>query len=226
MFALVAGCGPVVIGNGKVVTVTHEVPAFSQLSVGGSIDLTVTVGELSVLTLTGEENVLEAHDVLVRDGVLEISPKDRMAVQPTKGISGSISVPRLDAIDASGATTVRTGVLESQNAVGLVGSGSATIITGTVTAARVNVAASGSSEIRTVGSTPLLRVDASGASDVEAGELASEVLELDASGSASVTAHATKEVRGSASGASDVTVVGSPAVRDIARSGSTSISFP
>ncbi len=224
--AFLTGCGPAVIGNGKVVTISQQVAEFTQVVVAGSVQLVATTGELSELTITGEENMLALHDWVVRDGVLRLQPKQGQWLNPTQPITATISVPRLEAVQASGSAVVTAAALVSPSAASVETSGSARVISGPISAPQVNLEASGASEIQTEGATTALNISASGSADIVAAGLMSEVLELSASGSCTVKARASKEARGDASGAAHVVVEGSPGVRSIARSGSTSVSFP
>jgi hypothetical protein len=224
--AMATGCGPVVVGNGKMVTETKEVALFTQLEVGGGIDITVTEGPLSVLTLSGEENVLPQYEVKVVDGILSIGPKRNTSIQETQTVTGTITVPRLDVVHASGATRVTLGAITSPNNVDIQASGASKISTGLISAPQIHLAASGSSDLEIRGVTPLLDVEASGASKVVASGLASEVLSIAVSGSSNLSARASKEARGEASGASKVVVVGAPALQQISTSGSSSVTFP
>ncbi len=226
VLAVVSACGPAVFGNGKVVTQTKELPVFTKVTVGGGIQLTTSVGELSVLTISGEDNILAEHDISVVQGVLIMKPKPGSMLQPTKPIVADIRVPKLEAINASGASKVVTGVLTSDTAVELEASGASDIQTGLITAPDVNVQGSGSSDVTTSGITTTAKFEVSGASKVTATGLAAEVIDISISGSSHLKARASKEARGSASGASDVTIEGSPAVRHVESSGASDVVFP
>ncbi len=225
--ALVAlGCEPVVFGNGKIETAQTELPSFVRVAVGGDVNLTVSVGEGTALTLTGEENIVPQYEVVVRDDTLMIEPKQLISLHQTKQIVASISIPRLEGIEVSGASEVTADSLVSDTAVNLETSGSAKIKAGEIVAPRVEIGASGASEVEARGTTKSLEIDASGASKVVASALASEVLVVSASGSAKVGARASQEARGSASGSSEVVVEGAPERRQISTSGSASVTFP
>ncbi len=220
------GCEPLVVGNGKMVTTHTEVPSFIRVEVGGDVALTITEGELSTLTLTGEENMLPHYEVVVRDDRLVIQPKLGGILHQTKQIAGSITVPRLEGIEASGASEATAGAMVSATEVRLSSSGASKIKAGPITAPTVEVGTTGASAIETQGTTSTFRVSASGASTVVAPALTSERLELSVSGSAKVNARASREVKGSASGAAKVVVEGAPPVREVSTSGSSSLTFP
>lgn len=177
------------------------------------------------MVFTGEKNIISEYEAVVADGLLTIKPKPLTVLQPSKPLRATVTVPKLESLNASGAATVSTDTLSSDVAVVLEVSGSASVSTGLVTAPKVSVAASGSSEVKTSGITPRAKFEVTGASKVVATGLASEVIEVNVSGSSDLKARASKEARGSASGSSSVAVDGAPAVREIKTSGSSTVLF-
>lgn len=221
-----AGCGPVTIGDGKMVTKTRELPLFTGVSVGGPVGLTVTEGDLSVLTVTSEDNILPLLNIEVRGNLLVIEPKEGHGLSPTQPIKATISVPRLERLEASGSSKIVTGPLVSGTGVALEVSGSSSVTTGAVSAPSMTIQASGSSTVRCEGWAATVSLEASGASKVTASALAAEDLTVDVSGGSAVTARASKAAHGKASGASAVVIEGSPEVKDVNTSGSSSLRFP
>ena len=91
--------------------------------------------------------------------------------------------------------------------------------------ALVEIDASGASNVLARGEADDLVIKASGASDVEAGDLTAATVRVDASGASDVTIFATTSVTGDASGASNIDILGNPGSVDVDTSGASDVDF-
>lgn len=84
---------------------------------------------------------------------------------------------------------------------------------------------SGASELNLAGTVNLFKVNLSGASDLKASNLLAKNIEIDVSGASDIKVNASESISGKATGASSVTVKGSPKIRAINKSGASSTNF-
>jgi Putative auto-transporter adhesin, head GIN domain len=102
---LVIGCGPLRGDAGPTRTETRTVPPFDRIEVDGRTNLTVRAGATRTLSLRGGERVLENLETTVRDGALIFDPRDA-GLNDDHEVDVTITVPRLRAVDASGAGSI------------------------------------------------------------------------------------------------------------------------
>ena len=80
---------------------------------------------------------------------------------------------------------------------------------------------SGASDVKLKGATEEFIIDASGASSVKTKEFEADVIRVKASGASDIAVNAKQEITGSVSGASDVKVLGNPAINTLTTSGAS-----
>ena len=137
-------------------------------------------------------------------------------------LEAEISMPVLKGIDLSGSSDAEiTGFDSSENfAVDLSGSSS---LNGDIQAGDTTFDVSGSSDARLTGSGGNLKLDASGSSDVDLGGFPVVNADLDVSGASTVTVYPSGALNVKASGASDITYLGSPTSINSKTSGASSV---
>jgi hypothetical protein len=96
---LLAGCDAYVEGNGKFRQETRSVAAFEAVRVQSGIAVDVLAGAAAqTLVVSGDENVLQYVETIVRDGVLTLRVTERFDSKNPLG--AAISVPLLRSIAA------------------------------------------------------------------------------------------------------------------------------
>lgn len=191
-------------GSGNLVTETRDVASFSSIDVGNALDLDVTIDPNAAqsVVVTFDENLIDK--VLTRVSgdtlVLEIEGSVNLTGSAGRGIT--VTTNELVSLEASGASDVA--------------------VTGT-TNELVALEASGASDLAVTGTTTSYKLDASGASNVNVRDLIATDVDLDVSGASSVDAYATGTIRGSASGASNLEIYGSPNSVLVDSSGASSV---
>jgi Putative auto-transporter adhesin, head GIN domain len=110
---LAIGCGPLRGEAGPTRTETRTVAPFDRIEVNGRTDLTVRAGTSRTLSLRGGERVLENLETRVRDGTLMFDPKDE-GLNDDHEVDVTITVPRLRAVEASGAGSIHLRNLSSE----------------------------------------------------------------------------------------------------------------
>lgn len=205
---------------------------FDRIVVQGCDHVAIRFGAGFAVRAQGQAGSLAAIGVAVRGRVLTLLREkgscDRRAGKPAATIS--FTLPRLQAIEASGTGSVRIAALNSPSfAARMSGTGNLSIDglrtdravvtlsgTGTATlkavqAARLSLDLSGTGRITATGGTQALAIAASGTGDVDTSTLTTAALSIRASGTGSVRAQVTGPAGIDASGIARVTVTGRPA---------------
>jgi hypothetical protein len=116
--ALASGCD--LDGNaGPTRSESRDVATFDRIQLHGRTSLTVRTGAPPTLSLRGGERVLDSLETTVRDGTLVFDPQDE-GLNDDHDVDVTITVPRLRAVEADGAGSIRlvnidTDALELRN---------------------------------------------------------------------------------------------------------------
>ncbi|XXF78213.1 DUF2807 domain-containing protein [Myxococcaceae bacterium GXIMD 01537] len=201
----------------------REVGSFERVAIGSGLSATVRTGETSV-SLSGDEKLLQRIETRVKDGELLVRVRDHRSFR-SNGIKVTITTPRLEAVEASGGSTVeaRPGAQKKFSAEA---SGGSTLTVGTVDATKVEVEASGGSGVTLKGRAEKVNIEASGGSEVHADDLEMATLEIEASGGSTVEAGPSESVEGDLSGGSEVHLSRSPSKREVETSGGSRVVLP
>jgi len=209
-------------GSGVVVrSQPAALPAFTEVQLGGDLDVVIRRGEPSV-ALEGGDNVIAAYDVGVEGEALHVRPKPGTSVSSSRTVKVAISLPVLRAVTASGGVDllVESGVDQSLS-VSL--SGGVEVKAGGLALAVLQVDASGGVKLELDGSAETADFKLSGGVTVHADRLASKTVLLDASGGCDVDVAASEAISGQASGGVDITVQGNPPKSRLETSGGASV---
>lgn len=215
---------PAIQGSGVARDETRKVAEFTGIDVSGIIEATIRLGEETTVRISGDDNIVPLVRTEVRDRRLTIEMKESNPINPKRPLKAEITTPRLDRIGASGAVAVRATVGHSERFEVHAGGASRVTVEG-IKADKVDFEASGASQLTAEGSAHDLKVVASGASQVHAEKLAAEAAEARVSGASNAKVRAVKAVRGDASGASRIHVVGRPETKAVATSGASSVQY-
>lgn len=178
---------------GKVVEKTIETGEFTGINVSGAVQVILLQSEDSLfysVTARGNEKCLEAYDIYVQDGKLIAQQKHNLGKigGDAPRITLTVSVPRLDDVELSGACILRQNSTFHQRQCFF-------------------VHASGASEVRFADfETDMLVLKLSGAGEVDLEKVnCIGGLEIDASGAADINGNITSQTLvASVSGAGDV----------------------
>lgn len=190
MALILSGCNinisslPGVEGSGNIVEVKPEVDSFSKLEVHNAFDLVVSRGENPEVVIDIDDNLAEYLNVYVRGDKLHIGMKTGVSSYRNATFKAYVSLPLLEEVDGSGATST---VLEDGLSYG----------------ERMIVDLSGASEVKGNIESEKVRIDLSGASDIN-GEVKAADVEVNISGASEATLsgysdHGTFELSGSSS---------------------------
>ena len=132
------------MGQNEVIRETRDLPAFTQIDVGGAFEVHLTIGEPQKVEVEAKQNSIEKIITEVRDNKLVISSNKINSNTP---LNIYITVPALSRIEVHGAAEIK-----SEN---------------TIKAEMFEIAASGAASAELILDVSTLRSEASGAADVE-----------------------------------------------------------
>ncbi|GAA1058793.1 head GIN domain-containing protein [Agromyces bracchium] len=214
-------CVPFVTA-GDTRTETREIGDASSVSLRGSGDITIRLGEAPSLTVTGGENVLERLTTEVEGDELVIDMQRGPIVVGARDLVFDITLTSLESVLISGSGDV-TAEFGDADDVTLEIRGSGEIETDELDASTVRASISGSGSIVPSGTTDELQVQVDGSGDVDASDLraasarvvlsgsgeisvdASETLDVVLSGSGTVRYSGRPEIRSTVSGSGEIT---------------------
>jgi len=211
--------GPLV-PYGPLVTEDRDIAAVTSLVLDSAGDVTVTVGEPS-LVIHAPREVLDRLTSTVKDGVLVLGVKRGISGFLPGDISYDLTVPSLDSIELNGSGDINSDVPGERLGIDLSGSGDLDIAG--IDASSVTVDISGSGTVSLSGRTDELAASLSGSGEVHADDLDSARVSIDLGGSGDIGVAASDTLDVSISGTGSVRYVGRPEVtQDISGSGEVS----
>lgn len=227
--AMLSGCFPVVVGGEQVVgsgrstTQEYDFSDFTRVQIGSAFEANITQGDDYKVAVTVDDNIVQHLDVRVDGDTLRIGlkPMLRFSFRNTT-LRAEITMPDLTGVDASGATRIDVRGFKNDKRVDVDASG-ASQVNGDISSGEMNIDASGASRVELSGQTGRLDASASGASTLRLGELASTDTRVNASGASNITVNASGRLTGEASGASSVRYTGSPTSVQVDTSGASSV---
>lgn len=185
-----AGCGDdpdAVRGSGTIETETREVSGFREISLEGSGDVVVDVGDSETLTVEADDNLLPLITTEVRGSRLVIEHEG--SISPTRNIVYQVGAIEFDGVSIAG---------------------SANVVAPNVDCDTFSVSVAGSGTFDVDGACDALDVDIAGSGDVDAEGLLVSRAEVSIAGSGDVIVAATDELRVSIAGSGDVVYIGDP----------------
>jgi putative autotransporter adhesin-like protein len=223
VITILVACGgsEPITGSPNTVTTTVPLTSFSAIQASASFEVNVTIGPSPQVVLRVNENLRNRVDVSVRDGTLRLGLKPGTSVQGAM-FQAEVTAPELTRVEAAGAAHVHfLGTLTGQD-LELAISG-ASGFDGTLSGGSVTADLSGASLLILAGSVQGLQVTASGASQVNAGQLAIGDLTVELSGTSQGVVGETKVISAQLSGASVLVYQGTPSFTKKEVSGDSTI---
>lgn len=209
---LIIASGPLLAqrltGNKNVVSQERTVENFNGINVGGAFVVFFTQKNEVTLKVEADENLMDAITTKVKGDHLHISSS---GLRNATKLNIYVTAPELNYINVSGAAR-----FEGQNTLSaanleLIASG-ASEVNLDLEADELIVDASGASDVKIGGTVNTSFISASGASDVKARDLQSGTSTAEASGASNISVNSNQKVFKKTSGAGDVKVFGDPAI--------------
>ena len=178
-------------GNGKATTEIRDFDPYDDISVHGSMDVSLVEGSEGSITLKAEENILEYIEVTNNNGKLRIKTKDHVNLRPSwkKGIHIEIPVEEVSKISLSGSGEITGALTLKTAALKLSVSGSGDIKVA-ADATAIKAAISGSGDIEISGKADEFDAAVTGSGDIDAKSLNANNATAHVTGSGDITAYA------------------------------------
>ena len=205
-------------------TETRDLSGFDSIEIGGGIDLVVRQGQGFLVEVESDDGELDEIITELRNQTLVIRRERSGSFFGWGGDGGSVTVrlPALVSLQASGGSDVETEGAFSGERLELVASGGSDV-TLDVTVGDLRVTASGGSDVNLRGTARSLNAQSSGGSDLNASALIAETANVQSSGGSDLSLALRDSIVASASGGSDISYSGDPSSANVNSSGGSDV---
>lgn len=187
-------------GSGNVKTDVRNLSGFNEVKVQNAIEVEIAVQKDYGVTVEADDNLLQNIVTEVNGDVLEISTK--AGISTRNKLKVTISMPELANLEVSGASSALVSDVKSDS---------------------LEIQASGASKIKISGTAENLKIDGSGASNIDAEFLQANDVDAEVSGASKATVSASNNLNAEANGASKLLYTGEPAIFKQNSSGASSV---
>lgn len=216
---LSAGCGSVIVGNGKIAEVTREVSNFQNLSSLGSIDIEIQPADTYSVKITGDDNLIPYVLTDVTNNELRISYKDKINITNSH-VRVTVSAPFINVLKTAGSGDIRSSGTISNNKLMEISSAGSGDVSLTLDAPAIKVTGAGSGDFTFSGQTRDVDCTLSGSGDFDSRALRSENAKIRISGSSDVKVFASISLSATISGSGNILYWGNPSLSEVKVSGS------
>lgn len=174
-------------GNGEIVTVRRELPAFRRVALESAENLVVRIAPAASTQLTGDQNLLDRIGTRVQGDTLIV--KATGSYRARRPILVEITLPALDAVAIEGSANARIEGLEAD---------------------RFEVEISGSGDVEASGRATAVQVELDGSGNASLRALAARRAEVEINGSGNVTVQVSEKLEAEINGSGDIRYAGDP----------------
>ncbi len=199
-------------GSGTIATETVAAAGFDTVALLSEGDVTITIGDESSVTITGDDNLLPILDATVSNGTLRLElTEDNTDIEPSQAIEWRIVVPSLTAVQLTGAGNMSVASLVATSFdVTLTGAGSISVAD--LDASMVSVSIPGAGSVTLAGEADQQDVSIPGAGDYEGMDLRTRDADVTVSGAGSATVMVTERLDATVTGVGSILYAGNPEV--------------
>jgi hypothetical protein len=198
-------------GSGNIVTETRKTGSFDAISVGGSFEVEVKMGDALSVTVEADDNIMKYIETRVSGNKLKISTEGLHSYSNVH-MKVYVTVPTLTSISAAAsAEVVANNILTSSSKLMFKASSSSSI-KAEVNAPEIETDASSSATITLTGKTQTHKTEASSSAEIKTFGLLSENTTAHASSSANIEVHASVNLDAKASSSGSIDYKGAAAV--------------
>ncbi|RMD87455.1 MAG: DUF2807 domain-containing protein [Alphaproteobacteria bacterium] len=175
--------------SGERASASYDLSGFEAVHLRGGYDLEVVAGKKPAIEITGDKAILEALEVRVEDGTLEIGPRDGQRIRDSDGVELMLHVPKLRAITVDGAVDGKLAALDSEEF-----------------ALTVN----GAADITLSGTCGAFSAVTNGAGDIDARNFHCESASVTVNGAGDMRIYASKSITAAVNGVGSIDIYGNP----------------
>lgn len=225
MVLLISSCNTVfnkrVKGNGIVTTEQRSVSTTKKIKIAGNINVELTQGGSSSLTINADANLIPYIITVVEDGWLVIKSKKDVNLSSSNPITVAVEANLIEQIKIAGnGNVVATNKIEGGEKLNIVVAGNGDVNLA-INAPSVESTISGNGNIVLEGETKNVKVTIAGNGDYKGEKLKAEQVKVSIAGTGNVDVFAAKNLDINIAGSGDVRYIGNPTIsKKIAGSGS------
>jgi hypothetical protein len=210
-------------GDGHVVSKSFNQTGFKNVDASSSMDVILKQGTDYSVKIDAEENILQLIDVRKEGDKLIVGFKDNISASPTKDIKVYITAPEFHELEGSGACTFSNNGVLASNELKLDLSGACNTHLN-VDVKKLDIEASGASEIEVRGKAVYFAIDGSGSTSISAYQLMTDHADIGLSGAGDAQVSVAQSLKVDLSGAGSVKYKGNPSTINKEISGAGSVS--
>jgi Putative auto-transporter adhesin, head GIN domain len=201
-------------------TENRSVSGFNSIANAGSFSVHVKITGAESLKITADASIIDEIETVVEGGNLEVRFKHPHEQHHYNGrVDVYITAKSLNALVCSGSGSIEVDGALKGNQADVTLSGSGTISSG-VASGKVEATISGSGKINLNGSTGKTTVTISGSGELRAGDLKTDVAEINTTGSGNVHLNVSKSISAQIVGSGNVYYTGTATISDVKTIGS------
>jgi hypothetical protein len=209
--------------SGDLTTQTRQVSSFTGLRVGGAFDVVLKQGDSYGVVVQADADIIDYITTEVKDGILHIGMKEhhQEIFHNNSILKVTVTYKEITSLDLSGASEVKTENRLNGTDLSIESSGASEVKLD-MAVQNLEMTLSGASKLNLTGTAAQGKIDASGASEVNAAELAITNLSIYGSGAIDAKVNVSGTLKANVSGACTVKYLGNPSV-DVRSSGASTI---
>jgi len=199
-------------GSGTIIKTDRPVSGFNKVSISGSGHLFISQGNSESLEIMCDDNIAPYIRTIVKNGVLEISPKKNITLNPSQPIRYSLSLKNITSLKTSGSVIAKSSLLKTESlSVAMSGSGKFSLKKFEAQSISLDISGSGESNIES-GRSKTQKISISGSGEFNAPNLKSENSDFTISGSGKAKVWVTNKLDIKISGSGKLYYYGSPRI--------------
>ena len=203
--------GKRVKGMGAVVKESRNISGFTGVESAISADIVLKQGSSFKVTVEGQKNILDLLKTELKGNSLKISFEKGYSINYKDNLKIYVEAPYFESLGMSGSGNVRVDGVLSGTKLDINISGSGNFDLDNIKYADLDLGISGSGDVKLSGSTERVVMHISGSGEVKAGDLKSQSVRCQVSGSGNITCNAQKSLDAIVSGSGDIRYSGKPA---------------
>jgi hypothetical protein len=208
---LLTGCYPMyagrLVGSINLTTKDMDLAGFNAIDASSAFQVDVTQSDKFAVSVTTNDNAWDWMDVRVDGQTLRLALKPGLSINNVT-LRAKVSMPKLAALDLSGASRATLTGFKSSDPLKMQLSGAGQVTSNLLQAGDMTLNLSGASRANLQGSASSLRVDASGASLADLNGFTVDKANVQLSGASRTTLDVKESLDYDISGASNLTYTG------------------
>lgn len=193
-----------ITGNGINTTITRTTAAYDEIAVGGPFKVELVSGKEGVITIKGDENLLEYVRTEVEGTKLKIQIDNKVYLKyGEREISITIPFEKISEISFAGSGSIHNkDVINAENfEIKLAGSGDGNF---EVNSTNLKIALAGSGDLKVTGTAKDLEAKIAGSGDLDCSKIEAENAEVAVAGSGDLKVNCIKKLTASVAGSGDI----------------------